>query len=145
MNEAEYVSARATVIAGGDPPAPLLGECRRTVGLLIRTAGLPAHYSPVGVWSGEAVEEVFADWAASRLVGRGQLLAMLQRAPALRVFRRMAETSVRQHLIDSLRRSQSANLYDRVSRLLAGSERFTSAGSGSARRWWLVGGTQATL
>jgi hypothetical protein len=110
--------------------------------LLIRTAGLPAHYSPVGVWSDEAVEEVFADWVATRLVGRGQLLAMLQRAPALRVFRRMAETSVRQHLVDSLERSQSANLYERVARLLDDDERFMGVGSGSGRLWSLVGGIE---
>jgi hypothetical protein len=142
MTEVEYISARANVIAGGDPPAPLLEECRRTVGLLIRTAALPAHYSPVGVWSPEAVEEVFADWVVTRLVGRGQLLAMLQGAPALRVFRRMAETSVRQHLVDSLERSQSANLYERVARLLDDDERFTGAGSGSGRLWWLVSGIE---
>ena len=143
MTEAEYIAARASVIAGGDPPAALLDECQRTVRLLIRTAGLPAHYSPVGVWSDEAIEEVFADWVAARLVGRGQLLAMLQRAPALRVFRRMAETSVRQHLVDSLERSQSANLYERVARLLADDDRFASAGSGSGRLWWLVGGRES--
>lgn len=140
--DADYALVRATVLAGGDPPTPLLQECRRTVSLLVRTAGLPAHYSPVGVWSNEAVEEVFADWVAVRLVGRGQLLAMLQRAPALRVFRRMAETSVRQHLVDSLERSQSANLYERVAQLLEVDERFTGAGSGSGRLWRIVGGTE---
>lgn len=141
MTEAEYISARAVVIGGGDPPAPLLEECRRTVRLLIRSAGLPVHYSPVGVWSDEAIEEVFADWVATRLVGRGQLLAMLQRAPALLVFRQMAETSVRQHLVDSLERSQSANLYERVARLLEHDERFTGAGSGGGRLWRIAGGT----
>jgi DNA-binding CsgD family transcriptional regulator len=143
VTEAEYASARATVLAGGDPSPELMADCLRTVGLLVRTAGLPAHYSPVGVWSDEAVEEVFADWVAVRLVGRGQLLAMLQRAPALRVFRRMAETSVRQHLVDGLTRSQSANLYDRVARLLADDDRFDGSGSGSGRLWRLADGPDA--
>lgn len=142
MTNAEYESARAAVLAGGDPPAELLDDCRRTVALLVRTAGLPAHYSPVGVWSDEAVDEVYADWVAARLIARGQLLAMLQRAPALRVFRRMAETSVRQHLIDGLQRSQSANLYDRVAQLLTDDERFTATSSGTARHWRQVDGPQ---
>lgn len=102
MREAEYAAARAAVLAGDDPLPALLEDCRRSVRLLIHSAGLPAHYSPDGVWSPEAIEEVYADWVAVRLVGRGQLRAMLQRAPVLRVFRRMAETSVRQHLIDGL-------------------------------------------
>ncbi len=140
MTEAEYTSARAVVLAGGDPTAALMDDCRQTVRLLVRTAGLPAHYSPVGVWSEEAVDEVFADWVAARLVARGQLLAMLQRAPALRVFRRMAETSVRQHLVDGLTKSQSANVYQRVARLLAESERFSNVGSGAGRLWRLRGG-----
>ena len=140
MTEAEYRSARARVLAGGDPPRELIEDCRRSVRLLVRTAGLPAHYSPLGVWSDEAVDEVFADWVARRLVERGQLLAMLQRAPALSVFRRMSETSVRQHLIDGLKRSQSANVYDRVARLLADDEKFSAAGSGTGRLWRVAGG-----
>jgi hypothetical protein len=65
---------------------------------------------------------------------------MLQRAPVLRVFRRMAETSVRQHLLDSLKRSQSSNLYGRVSRLLTDDERFTGTGTGTGRLWRLTDG-----
>jgi hypothetical protein len=142
VNDTEYAVSRAVVLAGGDPPAELLDDCRRTVRLLVRTAGLPAHYSPFGVWSDEAVDEVFADWTAARLVARGQLLAMLQRAPALPVFRRMAETSVRQHLVDGLVRSQSANLYDRTTRLLGNAQLFASAGSGSGRLWSVIDGPQ---
>src|SRR4051794_7758529 len=128
MTKAEYAAARAAVLVGEDPPAALLDECRRSVGLLIRNAGLPAHYSPDGVWSSEAVEEGYADWVAARAVGRGQLRAMLRRAAVLRVFRRMVETSVRQHLIDGLQRSQAANLYERVTRLLAEDDRFAAEG-----------------
>lgn len=129
MTEAEYQAARASVLAREAPPAALIDECRRIVSLLVRTAGLPAHYSPYGVWSDEAIEEVLADWIEVRLISRGQLLALMQRAPGLRVFRRMAETSVRQHLIDSLKRSQSSNLFDRVSRRLEDDARFEPMGS----------------
>jgi hypothetical protein len=129
MTEIEYQAVRASVLRREDPPAELIDECRRVVSLLIRTAGLPAHYSPYGVWSDEAIEEVLADWIEVRLVSRGQLLAIMQRAPGLRVFRRMAETSVRQHLIDSLKRSQSSNLFDRVSRCLENDVRFEQTGS----------------
>jgi DNA-binding CsgD family transcriptional regulator len=145
MTEAEYRAARAAALAGEDPPQALLDDCRRTIALLAHNSGLPAHYSPYGVWSGEAIDEVNADWIAVRLVGRGQLRAILQRAPVLRVFRRMVETSVRQHLIDRLNRSQAANLFDRVSRLLAVNERFTSSGSGTGRLWQVAGGPATTF
>lgn len=142
MNEAEYLVARAAVLAGDDPPAALLDDCRSRVELLIYNAGLPQQYSPYGHWSPEAIDEVYADWVAVRLVGRGQLRAMLQRAPALPIFRRMAETSVRQHLIDGLKRSQAKNLYERITRLLAGG-RFSGSGSGTGRLWRLADGPAA--
>jgi hypothetical protein len=139
MNQAEFLAARSAVLAGEDPPRALLGECRRSVGLLVRTAGLPAHYSPDGVWSEGAIEEAYADWVAVRLVGRGQLRGILQRAPVLAVFRRMVETSVRQHLIDRLKPSQAANLYERVTRLLGGAQ-FAATGAGGGRLWRLIDG-----
>lgn len=140
MIEEEYTRARTAVLAGGDPPPELLEDCRRTVALLARNSGLPAHYSPYGVWSDEAIDEVLADWSAVRLIERGQLRAMLQRAPVLRVFRRMAETSMRQHLIDGLKPSQAANLFDRVCRLLADDDRFIASGSGTGQLWQAADG-----
>lgn len=138
MTENEFSRARSAVLAREEPPLALLEECRRIVSLMVRTSGLPTHYSPYGVWSPEAIDEVLAGWAERRLIGRGQLLAIMQRAPALPVFRRMAETSVRQYLIDSRKRSQTANLYDRVRELLAEDERFTEEGSGSGAVWRLA-------
>lgn len=141
MNEAEFQAARAKILAREDPPEDLIEECRTLVRLLVRSAGFPPHYSPYGVWSDEAIEEVFADWVEARLVGRGQLLALVQRAPIIRVFRRMAETSLRQHLIDSLKRSQSANLFERLTRLLAEEEKFQSSGTGNNTLWYLRDGS----
>jgi len=141
MTEADYQAARTRVLARKDPPTELLEECRRIVGLLIRTSGLPPHYSPYGVWSEEAIEEVLADWIEARLMSRGQLLAIMQRAPVLPVFRRMAETSIRQHLIDSLKRSQAANLHARVTRRLSEDERFKGLGTGGAALWMLRDGS----
>jgi RNA polymerase sigma factor (sigma-70 family) len=138
----EYAAARRAVIAGEDPSAELLAQCHEMVVLMARNSGLPAHYSPYGVWSDEAIEEVYADWVAERLVARGQLRAMLQRAPVLKVFRRMAETSIRQHLIDRLPRSQASNLYERVGALLNEGE-FVSSGTGTGRRWSLTNGPDA--
>jgi hypothetical protein len=135
MTPEEYMRARAEVLAGAEPPQALVDECLRAARLMIKTSGLPAHYSPLGVWSEEAIEEAFANFTADRLLGRGQLLAMLQRAPALAVFKRMVETSLRQDLIDRLERSQSANLYARVNQLLAEGERYSSTGSGPGRLW----------
>jgi hypothetical protein len=143
LTDADYTRARSTVIARQDPPAVLLEECRRIVGLLVRTSGLPPHYSPYGVWSDEAVDEVLADWIATRLIGRGQLLAMVQRAPVLAVFRRMAETSVRQHLVDSLRRSQASNLFERVTRQLVADERFEELDEQAGTKFWRLRGGPA--
>jgi len=140
--ESEYALARAAVLSGRDPSAALLDDCRRSVALLVRNGGLPAHYSPYGVWSEEAIDEVYADWVEQRLVRRGQLRAMLQRAPLLAVFRRMAETSARQHLIDRRVRSQASNLYHRVIGLLD-DERFASTGSGTGALWRLTAGPEA--
>jgi DNA-binding CsgD family transcriptional regulator len=141
VTDGRYSAIRAGVLAREEPPAELLEECRRIVTLLVRTSGLPPHYSPYGVWSPEAIEEVLASWIAERLIGRGQLLAIMQRAPALPVFRRMAETSVRQHLIDSLKRSQATNLYERLARLLAEDGRFEALGAGPPI-WHLRGGRE---
>lgn len=141
MTEAQFQAARAKILAREDPPEELIDECRSLVRLLVRTAGFPPHYSPYGVWTDEAIEEVFADWVEARLVGRGQLLALVQRASVIRVFRRMAETSARQHLIDSLKRSQSANLFERLTSLLAGEERFQSSGTGRNALWYLRDGS----
>ena len=140
MTESEFTQARSAVLARKEPPPPLLEECRRIVALMVRTSGLPPHYSPYGIWSQEAIEEVLAGWAERRLIGRGQLLAIMQRAPALPVFRRMAETSVRQYLIDSRKRSQAANLHDRVRELLVEDQRFAKEGSGSGALWRFEGG-----
>ena len=140
MNEAEYVSARRQVLVGGDPSAELMEACRRVVEVLARQCGLPLHYSPYGVWSDEAVAEVFADWTATRLVERGQLRALLERAPTLKLFRSSAETSARQHLIDRLHRSQALNLYRRLAAMLEGDDDFVSIGAGSGRLWAGVGG-----
>lgn len=79
MIEADYLEARANVLGGAAPSPALMEECRRSVSLMVRTKGLPTHYSLVGVWNDEAIEEAFADWSAVRLVERGQLLAILQR------------------------------------------------------------------
>jgi DNA-binding CsgD family transcriptional regulator len=141
MTPEEYICARAEVLGGAQPSKALLDECLLATRLMIKTSGLPAHYSPLGVWSAEAIEEAFADFTADRLLGRGQLLAMLQRSPVRAVFRRMVETSLRQDLIDRLERSQSANLYARVTQLLGNEERYSSSGSGSGRLWQLREGS----
>jgi hypothetical protein len=141
MTPEQYTRERAEVLKGASLSAELLADCLRTARLMIKTSGLPRHYSPLGIWSEEAVEEAFADFVAERLIGRGQLLAMLQRAPAQPVFKRMLETALRQHLIDRLQRSQSANLYARVNQLLVDSGRYESTGSGTGRLWRLSAGT----
>ena len=135
MTPDEYTQSRAAVIAGEDPTGQLMDECRRIATVLIRTAGLPVLYSPYGRWDEEAIEEVFADWVAVRLIERGQLRAMLQRAPLLRVFQRMAETSLRQHLIDRLPPSHASNLFARVQTLLQEGE-FTSRGDQWSLHEW---------
>lgn len=104
---------RAAVRAG-QVPAALVEELRRVAGDLARRRALPPSFAPYGQWDQEAAEEVFASWYADRLLGAGQLQALLDRAASLEGLGALAGRSMRQHLLNRADRSQSRNLFTRV-------------------------------
>jgi hypothetical protein len=101
---------------------------------------LPPSFAPYGQWDDEAAEEIFASWYADRLVGAGQLLALLDRASSLARLRGLAERSLRQHLLNAADRSQARNLFARVIQLLRASPIFTVAqpASRTADTWFAL-------
>lgn len=118
MTSAEYTAARRAFLESGRLDPELLVLLQRTVARLVRYGGLPPHYSPTRHWDREAEQEVLADWLAARLVGTGQLTAVLHEAATPGSFMRVGELFLRRHLISRLERSQATNLYARVRQLL---------------------------
>jgi hypothetical protein len=120
----------------------LVDELRSVVALLVHLRALPPSYAPYGQWDDEAVEEVFADWYEKRLLGRGHLQLLLDRARTIGGFRRLAEKSLRQHLLNQRARSQAQNLYWRVAELLDDDDDFELARDAARAqdRWWRVKG-----
>ncbi|HMJ01167.1 MAG TPA: hypothetical protein VK488_15150 [Gaiellaceae bacterium] len=142
MNDARLRELRGRVRQGhldGD----LLDELRGIVARLVRLRLLPPSYAPYGQWNDEAAEEVFGDWYAKRLLGRSHLQLLLDRARTVGGFRRLAEYSLRQHLLNQRARSQAQNLYWRVVELLAGDDNFELARDAARAqdKWWRLAGT----
>lgn len=104
-------------------------------------------FAPYGVWNDEAADEIFADWYAERLLARGHLQMLLDRARTGGGFRKLAELSLRQHLYNSSSRSQARNLFGRVVEILEGDDRFEllrDAARPQDRYWRLAGNSAAT-
>ncbi|MDX6690502.1 MAG: hypothetical protein QOG15_1959 [Solirubrobacteraceae bacterium] len=127
MTERDLIDARQALRAGAPVPQPVLEELRSAVAGLVRSRSLPPSYAPYGVWNVEAEDDVFQGWFADRLVARGKLQALLDRARTPAALRRMAEKSVRQWLLNQRARTQSQNLYARAGELLLGDDRFVCA------------------
>jgi hypothetical protein len=113
MTDADLVAWRRAV-RRGDPPADLIDHLRAIVLRMVRRRALPPAFAPYAQWDDEAAAEVFAAWYADRLVGAGQLLALLDRASSLAGLRGLAERSLRQHLLNAADRSQTRNLFSRI-------------------------------
>jgi hypothetical protein len=126
MTDAEFRQARLKFLRQGDPPRELMVLLRHVVRRLIRFGGLPPMYSPTGRWDaeGEAEDEAFADWLTVRLVGTGQLAALLHQSGNVAAFSRAAEVYLRRHLINRLERNYASNLYGRLRELLREAEEF---------------------
>jgi len=107
---------------------------------LVRFSGLPPIYSPTGQWDDEAERDVVGDWIAARLLGTGQLAALLQQAATPGSFLRLGELYLRRHLINRLARSQAKNLHARVSDMLSDDSVFEPA---SADGHWQLAGQPA--
>ena len=117
MNDARLTELRRQLRAG-TLEQELVEELRAVVSRLVRLRLLPPTYAPYGRWDDEAVDEVFQSWYERRLLGRGHLQLLLDRAAGAGAFRRLSEQSLRQHLLNERDRSQAQNLYWRLVRLL---------------------------
>jgi hypothetical protein len=80
----------------------------------------PGEYSPAGVWNVAAIDDVMQDWVMARLLERGDLRVMISSARDVRALRAVLTRSLRQHLINSRRRTSATNLYTRMIKALRG-------------------------
>lgn len=124
MTEEELLRARRELRETGQISAPLARELARVAGFLVWRGHLPDSYAPYGEWNKEAEAEVLQDWLAERLLRGGGLLALLDQARDASSFRRLAEISLRQFVLNRGLRSQSKNLYSRMLEILRDDEGF---------------------
>jgi hypothetical protein len=106
------------LVRAGETPDDLVEELRQVARRLVRLRLLPPVFAPYGIWNAEAAEEIFADWYAERLLARGHLKLLVDRARNGRGFRKLAELSLRQHLYNQSARSQARNLFGRLVEIL---------------------------
>jgi hypothetical protein len=124
----------------GELSEDLLGELRTVVQRLVRLRLLSPSFAPYGRWDEEAAAEIFNAWYADRLLGRGHLQAMLDRASTVGAFHRLCERSLRQHLLNTKDRSQARNLFARLTVLLDGDPSFvrTRDAERPQDRWYFL-------
>ncbi|MDB5862097.1 MAG: hypothetical protein JWQ76_5786 [Ramlibacter sp.] len=135
------LSAWRGQVRRGNTPAELIAHLRAIVLRMVRRRVLPPAFAPYGQWDDEAAEEIFAAWFADRLVGEGQLIALLDRSSSAAGLRGLAERSVRQHLLNTADRSQTRNLFGRIVDLLRGDpDRFVTVGAAAraAETWFAL-------
>jgi DNA-binding NarL/FixJ family response regulator len=118
MTDNEFRQSRIAFLREGEISEDLVALLRRVVRRLVLFGGLPPMYSPTGRWDSDSEEDVFGDWMADRLIGTGQLAALLHRCSTPAAFSRLAESYLRRHLINGLERSYATNLYGRVRAML---------------------------
>jgi hypothetical protein len=118
MNDVAFRDARLAFLREGRVSVELLSELRAVVTRLVVFGNLPPMYSPTGKWDEDAQEEVFADWADARLVGAGQLAALMHQTGTAKSFGRLAELYLRRHLINRLDRTHATNLFGRLRTVL---------------------------
>lgn len=126
MNDRQ-VGVWRSAVRRGELPEELVELLRGVAMRMARRRLLPPSFAPYGQWDDEAAEEIFASWYAARLIGAGQVLALLDRASSLAGLRALAERSLRQHLLNTADRSQARNLFGRVVQLLRNRPIFTVA------------------
>ncbi|MGA2163942.1 MAG: hypothetical protein ABSH36_05685 [Solirubrobacteraceae bacterium] len=130
----------------GQLPGDLVQELRSVVQRLVRLRLLPPSFSPYGQWDEEAAEEIFNGWYTDRLLARGHLKALLDHSSTVGSFRRLAERSLRQHLLNTQDRTQARNLYRRLTAMLADDPAFTLTRPAERPqdRWYTLAATAAT-
>ncbi|MGI8411619.1 MAG: hypothetical protein ACR2LV_02845 [Solirubrobacteraceae bacterium] len=114
----ERLSELRPLVRAGELPGDLVDELRSVVRGVVRRRLLPPSFAPYGQWDEEAADELFQSWYTERLLGQGHMQLLLDRARTAGGLRRLAERSLRHHLINSKDRSQAHNLYRRVVALL---------------------------
>jgi hypothetical protein len=90
-----------------------------------------SEYSDARIWNAEAFEDALHDWIAMRLLGRGDLAAMLASAGSVGSLRRALTTSFAQFLMNRRRRTSASNLYSRMQKALRTDSRFERVGKSS--------------
>lgn len=124
ITEKDLHRARLEFRATGDTTEPLFRELADIARALVKYGRLPASYSPYGKWDEEARIEILQAWIADKLLRGGGLGSLLDRADTVSGFRRMAEVSLRQFVLNQRQRSQAQNLYWRTDQILNEDERF---------------------
>jgi hypothetical protein len=148
MTDERYLELRRRYREHDSLDSELLDALRAVATQFVRFGGLPRSYAPYGVWDDEAVEEILARWIEKRLIGLGHLHLLLNEGGSVASFKRLAERSLRQYLLNERARSQSQNLYWRVKEMLEKDPDFTLARDASRAqdRWWsLTEGPTATF
>lgn len=139
MTDARLRELRAAV-RRGELPQDLIDELQSVVRALVRRRLLPPNFAPYGQWDNEAAEEVFSGWYADRLLGRGHLQELLDRAGTVAALRSLAHRSLRQHLINAADRSQTHNLFRRVLAILDEGDQYELVANAARRqdRWFAL-------
>jgi DNA-binding CsgD family transcriptional regulator len=112
------------LVRNGELPGDLVDDLRAIVRRVARGRLLPPSFAPYGQWDEEAADELFASWYADRLLSRSDLLALLDRAATVGAFHRLAERSLRQHMLNARDRSQAQNLFRRLVVMLGEDDAF---------------------
>ena len=126
------------LVREGKLPEDLVAELRSVVRKLVRLRLLPPVFAPYGQWNDEAADEVFSSLYTELLLGRGHLQLLLYRSSTTGAFRRIAEQSLRQYLLNTCDRSQARNLFGRLVRMLEQDGDFVLARDANRPqdRWW---------
>jgi hypothetical protein len=125
-------------VRNGELPDDLIAELRRVVERLVRLRLLPPSFAPYGQWDEEAAKEIFSSWCTERLVARGHLQSILDRAGTPGGLRALAERSLRHHLSSSHDRTQTHNIYRRLVAILQDGHPFipTKPAARPQDRWY---------
>jgi len=125
-------------VRAGELPEELIAELRSVAERLVRLRLLPPSFSPYGQWDEEAAQEIFSSWYTERLLARGHLQMLLDRAGSSGALRSLAERSLRQHLSSSRERTQTQNIYWRLNTILQGGHPFVLVESATRPqdRWY---------
>jgi DNA-binding CsgD family transcriptional regulator len=118
MTEQELREALQLLRRRGQISRPLLLDLVRVARTLVTNLKLPDYLSPYGRWDIEIVDDLVADWIEQRLLRDGRLLGMLDMAFTPAAFRGLAGDNLYQHVMSTRARSQSQNIWKRLTSML---------------------------